>query len=325
MTVQQTLIKKLADGRFHSGQQLANELGITRAAIWKHIKAIQLKGISIDAVRGKGYRWQNPQQLLDLAQISSALPNDILDTVDIIIVDTIDSTNRYILKQLENPINLTFICLTESQSAGRGRRGRNWVSPYASNLYLSIGWQHAEGPQSLAGLSLAMGVAVMRVLSSYSQTGIGLKWPNDIVADGRKLGGILIEMAGDATGPCSIVVGLGLNIQMPPSHASDIDQPWVDLSSLLGQSTPSRNKLAAELITHMCTIIKEYPQVGFSHYQTEWQQWDQCHNKPVTIIQGEHQQKETVVGVDQQGNLLLKTISGIQSFNAGEISLRAVS
>ena len=324
MSAKHTLLKTLADGQFHSGQHLANELGITRAAIWKQIQTIQARGIIIDAVRGKGYRWQDPQQLLDLNLIKSGIPASVKQqTEEIILLDTIDSTNRYLLERLVPSSNKPLICLSETQTAGRGRRGRHWVSPYASNLYLSIGWQHAEGPQSFAGLSLAMGVAVMRVLSHYRQPSIGLKWPNDIIANGKKLGGILIEMAGDASGPCSLVVGLGLNIQMPVQLAQDIDQPWVDLSTLLGQSTPSRNQLAAELITEMCTIINEYPRMGFSQYQAEWQQWDQYNNKVVTLIQGEHQQRGTVTGVDQHGNLLLNTAKGIQTFNAGEISLRA--
>lgn len=324
MTIQHTLLKTLADGRFHSGQQLAHEFGVTRAAIWKQIQAIQSRGIIIDAVRGKGYRWQEPQQLLDSEAIKSGISGPVRNGIgELIIKDTIDSTNRYILERLDSSTTRPLVCLAESQTTGRGRRGRRWISPYASNLYLSIGWHHAAGPQSFAGLSLAMGVAVMRVLSQYRSTGIGLKWPNDIIADGKKLGGILIEMAGDASGPCSLVVGLGLNVRMPATQGQDIDQPWVDLSTLLGQSTPSRNELAAGLITEMCTIINEYPEVGFRHYQTEWQQWDQYRNKTVSIIQGERHQQGTVSGVDQQGNLLLKTARGIQSFNAGEISLRA--
>ncbi len=317
------LLQKLADGAFHSGEVLASELGITRAAVWKQLKRVEAMGLAVDAVRGKGYRLQHPLDLLDIGEIMQRIPAHVdADIARIELFADIDSTNRYLMNESRPHEVGALICLAESQSNGRGRRGRTWVSPFASNVYLSIKWQYAGGPMSLSGLSLALGVAVMRVLSGYGCEDIGLKWPNDIYWRNRKLGGILVELAGDVSGPCDVVAGLGLNVSMPEHSDRDIDQPWIDLQHVLNTRTPSRNDLVARLIEQMLHVLHHYPEQGFTIYQQEWQRWDIVKGKSVCLSLPGSEKQGIVQGVDAEGALLLDTGHTVETINSGEISLR---
>lgn len=319
------ILNKLADGAFHSGEVLAAELGVTRAAIWKQLKKIEAMGVAIDSIRGKGYRLQQALELLDAEQIMAALPESTrTDIGQMHLFADIDSTNRYLMDVCQQTSGAQ-VCLAESQSQGRGRRGRPWVSPYASNIYLSISWQYATGPMALSGLSLALGIAVMRVLSAYVAEDLGLKWPNDIYGQDKKLGGILVEFSGDVGGPCQIVAGLGLNVRMPEQSAMDIDQAWIDLHSLAGQQTPGRNRLVAELVTQMIAVLRDYPEQGFAPYLQEWHRWDIVRGRAVHLCFPTHNKQGIVKGVDLDGALMLETASGVETFNSGEISLKIQS
>jgi BirA family biotin operon repressor/biotin-[acetyl-CoA-carboxylase] ligase len=214
------------------------------------------------------------------------------------------------------------VCLAEMQSGGRGRRGRQWVSPFASNVYCSIKWQYDIDPVSLSGLSLALGVGLMRVLSATGCDHIGLKWPNDIYWNDKKMAGILLELSGDVNGPCQVVAGMGVNVRMPSTVQSDIDQPWTDLYSILGTHTPGRNTLAAALISEWIDILQCYPQQGFCHYQQEWNNWDIAAGRQVTLSSSTNEIKGIAQGVNNEGALLLDTDNGTKTYHAGEISLR---
>lgn len=319
------ILSRLADGRFHSGEMLASDLHVSRAAIWKQLKKIEAMGLAVDAVRGKGYRLQQPLELLNSDLIMNQLPPETVRHIrNISIHPRIDSTNRFLL-QLDNDLcESGVICLAEQQTAGRGRRGRQWYSPFGSNIYLSIMWRYADGPAGLSGLSLALGIAVMRVLSAHAVEGTGLKWPNDIYWQDKKLGGILVEIAGETNGPCTLVAGLGLNVFMNKVEY-DIDQPWTSLNQISASETLSRNRLAAELIEQMLAILQDYPKKGFRAYQQEWQQWDIMHDKAVNLSSANGQKQGIVQGVDHEGGLILKTGQGIEVVNSGEVSLRLQS
>jgi BirA family biotin operon repressor/biotin-[acetyl-CoA-carboxylase] ligase len=319
------LLNKLADGAFHSGEVLAGELGVTRAAIWKQLKKIEAMGLAVDAIRGKGYRLQQPLDLLDIGKIMQQLPARIdTEIARIELFAGIDSTNRYLMNETQQQAG-ALICLAEAQSQGRGRRGRQWVSPFASNIYMSLKWQYADGPMLLSGLSLALGVAVMRVLSDYGCQDIGLKWPNDIFWRDRKLGGILVELAGDVSGPCDVVAGLGMNVRMPEDADRDIGQPWIDLQHILDTDMPSRNELVARLIEQLLDVLCLYPQQGFAFYQQEWHRWDIARGKTVCLSFPTGEKQGIVQGVDANGALLLDTGQGVETINSGEISLRVQS
>jgi len=325
MSFFEEILGKLSDGRFHSGEVLANELHISRAAVWKQLKKIQSMGLSVDAVRGKGYRLQYPLELLNTELIMDYLSPEAMGNIHDLSVHTeIDSTNRFLLQLDHELCEKGVVCLAERQTMGRGRRGRQWVSPFGANIYLSVMWRYAHGPAQLSGLSLALGVAVMRVLSSYAIENIGLKWPNDIYWQQKKLGGILVEIAGETNGPCTLVAGLGLNVSMTDGE-NDIDQPWTCLQDITQSENLSRNRLAAELIEQMLMILQDYSQKGFSAYQQEWQQWDVMFNKAVSLSSTAGERRGIVQGVDSEGGLLLKTSQGIEVINSGEVSLRLQS
>ena len=316
------LLNCLADGRFHSGEKLAADAGVTRAAIWKQLKKIEAMGLPVDAVRGKGYRLQQPLELLELKRIRQLLPesaNDLIGKFELFA--SIDSTNGYLMKEVASQQG-AHICLAEMQSGGRGRRGRQWVSPFASNIYCSIKWQYDTDPISLSGLSLALGVGLMRVLSATGGENVGLKWPNDIYWNDKKMAGILLEMSGDVNGPCSVVAGVGVNVRMPARLKTDIDQPWTDLYSILGPDTPARNQLVADLIREWIDILHCYPEQGFSHYQQEWNDGDIARGRQVVLSTPTSEVQGVAKGVNNEGALLLQTDKGIKTYHAGEISLR---
>jgi len=317
------ILNRLSDGQFHSGEILASELNVTRAAVWKQLKKLESMGLRVDAVRGKGYRLQQPLELLNADSILILLPSSVKSVMSDLVVHTaIDSTNRYLLQQGSVDSRSGQICLAERQTRGRGRRGRQWVSPFGSNIYLSLLWHFEKGPAHLAGLSLALGVAVIRVLSAYVTEGMGLKWPNDIYIKEKKLGGILVEISGETHGPCTLVAGVGLNILMNDSSGAIIDQPWISLQDVINDKTISRNAIAAELIEQMLLVLQSYPEQGFSRYKQEWQKWDIMQNKPVFIVSIDGEKPGVAKGVDDEGNFLLQTENGIEIIHSGEVSLR---
>lgn len=320
------LLQLLSDGEFHSGTALAEQLEISRTAIWKQINALHEYGIEITAVNGKGYRLHSSVELLDKQLIMHLLEARTSQHISALeIHDQIESTNRYLnaLTQVK-PESSGIICVAEQQTAGKGRRGRRWVSPFGSNIYMSVLWHFQEGPASLSGLSLAIGVAVIKALKKHGIQEAGLKWPNDIYWQQKKLGGILIEVSGESNGPCSAVIGLGLNLYLPEQQASAIEQDWVDIRQILGVSNKlSRNQLLATLIEQMVSITADYTESAFAQYRDEWREYDCMQGQQVSLFMGNRQIDGIVQGINDDGLLLLKTQEGqVQSFASGEVSFR---
>lgn len=311
-------LKLLADGEFHSGEQLGALLGVSRAAVWKTLKKFELLGVDVTSVKGKGYCVIGGLDLLNKSRIHSP-PSAQLNIETFL---QLDSTNSYLLRKKSPERN---VCLAESQTAGRGRRGRVWVSPFAQNLYLSIGWCFDGGIRALEGLSLAIGLAVVRCMARYGITGLQLKWPNDILYNNQKLGGILIEMSGDPAGHCVVVVGIGINVSMNNKDSQSIEQPWINLNDVLvGQSLPliSRNELASTLLDELVTILSSYQQTGFSAYIEEWTKLAAFINCSVGIHAGSKVQEGIFRGVDSIGGLRLD-VQGVEHIvHGGEVSLR---
>ena len=325
-TKKKLLLQILSDGGFHSGTELAEQLEISRSAIWKQINALEGYGIEIAAVNGKGYRLHAPIELLDKTLILELLPTSIRQHISVFEAhDQIDSTNSYLSALTHNkPESSGVVCLAGQQTAGKGRRGKQWVSPFGSNIYLSILWQFQEGPASLSGLSLAVGVAVIKALKIHQIENVGLKWPNDIYWQQKKLGGILVEVSGESNGPCSAVIGLGLNLYLPEQEASEIEQGWVDTKQILGASNQvSRNQLLATLIEQLLDIIAHYTEQSFAQYRDEWRQFDCMPGQQVSLCMGNRKIDGIVQGINDDGLLLLKTQNGqVQSFASGEVSFR---
>lgn len=319
------LLPLLADGEFRSGQELADVLGVSRTAVWKQVNRLAVEsGIEVESVRGKGYRIPGGIDLLSLDEVTAALrarPRSLLSRLDIL--DSVDSTNAEVLRWAQERCVSGMVCTAEQQTAGRGRRGRQWVSPYASNLYLSLLWEFSEGAAALEGLSLAVGVAVARALKACDTPPVQLKWPNDVLYGGRKLGGILLEMSGDAAGSCQVVIGVGLNVAMPETAASAIDQAWTDIRSISAGKSPGRNRLLAELLNELLPLVADFEQRGFGHWRDEWMALDAFAGVPVVLHTGAGELAGVARGVDGRGALQLETTTGMQSVYGGEISLRA--
>jgi len=313
-SVKYEIIKQLSDGEFHSGERLGERLGISRAAISKHMKGIQELGLEVFSVQRKGYRLAQPLYLLNEAQIRSKT------NLNTHVFPSIDSTNQYLLDrvpQLENGET----CLAEYQSQGRGRRGREWVSPFGSNLYMSMYWRLDAGMAAAVGLSLVVGVAIVEALEKSGINGVKLKWPNDLYYQDKKLAGILVEMSGQAGGAAHLVIGMGLNIAMS-EQAKNITQPWTSVSQILDSDDIDRSQLATTIIQACKTALEDYELQGMVGFVPRWNRLDNFIGRSVKLIMGPREIQGVVEGINDQGAVLLKTENGIEAFVGGEISLR---
>ena len=320
------IVRMLADGQFHSGEKIADSLGVSRAAVWKQLSQIRERmGIEIFAVRGKGYKLSAPLELLDYDLIHSRLGDTARELLsELEILDRIDSTSSYLMARLPEGIGSGHVCISEQQTAGRGRMGRHWVSPFGNNIYLSIHWRYLLPIAELSGLSLAAGLAVARCLDSLGLEGIELKWPNDVLWQNRKLAGLLLEVSGEQGGPSRVVLGLGLNCRIDREHAVDIDQPWADLSQVPGGDGLSRNTLAAALLEHLLDTLNRFEQEGLTPLIPAWKLYDSYLGKPVVVQMGAHRIEGTHQGIDRNGALLLLREGRVQTYHGGEISLRVL-
>lgn len=323
--VRTRILALLSDGTFHSGETLGIELGMSRAAISNHIKTLCGLGLDIYSVTGKGYRLAQTLDMLSVQRIAEYLPHNASEKENamenIEVLNVIDSTNQYV-KDKKGQLTNGHICLAEAQTAGRGRHGRQWVSPYGASLYLSMHWHFVGGYSALGGLSLAIGVAIANTLEQNKIDGIKLKWPNDIYAQSRKLAGVLIEVEGQMGSGCDCVIGIGLNIALP-DNVENIDQPWIDLASIC-QTPIERNQLAATLIAELRKTLILFEQDGLGPFVKKWRALDVYANKPVKLIMGQKNIEGIGRGIDVSGALILETEQGLQTFHGGEISVRPV-
>lgn len=329
MLSQQALLIVLSDGEWHSGEDLGAHFNVSRAAIWKQLKQLQTAGIALESERGKGYCLSSPMSLLDQASINAGLNPQIQTLVSNLDIEfSIPSTNSAAKQRIEQGgIDANYsghVIFAEQQTAGRGRRGRTWVSPLGRNIYMSTIWRFSAGASALSGLSLAVGVAIVKALESLGYKGIGLKWPNDLLWQGKKLGGILLEISGDAAGPCHVVVGIGLNVSMPDQQAAnDIDQPWVDLVSLNNQPV-DKNAIAAALLNQLMPMLATFEASGFEPLLQDWLDRDAYLGSDIVLTMGADKLQGQQVGVKADGSLCIETVDGLRTFNGGEVSLRAV-
>ncbi|MEH6552265.1 MAG: bifunctional biotin--[acetyl-CoA-carboxylase] ligase/biotin operon repressor BirA [Pseudomonadales bacterium] len=318
---QNILLNILADGEFHSGQAIGEVMGVSRAAIWKQLQKLDELGLDIESAKGRGYRIDGGLELLDESAIRSGLNPQAASLLSSLqIHHTITSTNEVLLREASSRSSGS-VCLAEQQTAGRGRRGRLWVSPFARNIYLSMLQQFSTGAAAVQGLSLAVGVLIIEALEELGMSDLGLKWPNDIYWQDRKLAGILLELSGDVSSACSVVVGIGLNVAMPKAAATEIDQPWVDLRTVM-QATVSRNELVAALLGRLLPGLSTFEKQGLAAYQSRWRQWDVLDGETVIIHIGDSTVAGVARGIDDTGAIMIETSEGERSFSGGEVSIR---
>ena len=318
------LLSILADGEFHSGEELGGLLGVSRAAVWKQLQKLEELCLPIEAQKGRGYRLLGGLDLLDRESIFQHVDHDLramLSEIDIF--DVLDSTNLQAARRIAEGPAHRYCCTAEQQTAGRGRRGREWLSPFGRSLYCSLVWEFSSGAAALEGLSLCIGVAVANALSAAGVDGISLKWPNDVLLNGKKLGGILLEMQGDPAGVCQVIVGIGLNMRLQEVDTAAVTQPWADLSAYpIGAD---RNRMLALLLSALYAALTQYSRTGFSPFREQWQVLDAYRGRSVKVQLGEEWLFGVEDGVNSDGGLRLITDSGVRVFHGGEVSLREAS
>ncbi|KAA2285408.1 bifunctional biotin--[acetyl-CoA-carboxylase] ligase/biotin operon repressor BirA [Arenimonas fontis] len=319
--IERALLARLCRGPA-SGEELAREAGITRAAVWKRVQALREAGVEIDARPGRGYALARPLELLDARAMAAAMSPEARRQLSrlTVLFDT-DSTNAVALRE-PAPARGCAVWLAERQQAGRGRRGRAWVSPLAAHVYLSVSRRFEGGIAALQGLSLAVGVVACEALRALGFADVGLKWPNDLLARGRKLGGILVEVGGEAAGPVRAVVGLGVNVQMPSAMGRAIEQSWVDLAGLAGGSV-SRPMVASALLDALLPALAQFEREGPAPFLARWPRLDCLAGRPVRVACAGEVHEGTALGLSDDGALRLEVGGVERRFHAGEASLRA--
>ncbi len=323
------LIEILSDGKFHSGEEMGACLGISRAAIWKQLQKLEAMNIPLHSVKGRGYRLPEAVELLNL-EILKQHDFPVHEFSQTQLALSLDSTNNAMMKVAEGNVTARHICLAEMQTSGRGRRGRQWLSPFARNLYFSVLWPFSQGIAAMQGLSLAVGLSIHQSLQSLGVRGAGLKWPNDLLANkgvatsgqvsDAKLGGILIELTGDVTDACQVVIGVGLNLDLQVKDLAHIDQAATGVKQL--GCDVGRNAITAKVVADLCEALHRFSEHGFAPLMNEWNQADMFAGREVRLILPSSEIAGTCAGVNEKGELMLKTSSGMQAFNAGEVSLR---
>lgn len=317
------LLAALAHGEAVSGSDLAARLGVSRAAVWKQIGRLRELGLEIEAQAGRGYRLAAPIEWLDARRIRAALePAEAARLSDLAVHWQLDSTSSELQRRAAADARDGLACLAEWQDAGRGRRGRVWRTPLGGGLALSLLKRFDDGMAALGGLSLVVGVAAARALSDCSIEGVGLKWPNDLVARGRKLGGILVELGGDSMGPCHAAIGIGLNLRLDASAAAAIDQPWIDLAALAGDRLPSRNRIVARLLARLFEALDRFAVDGFSAFAADYARYDVLQGQAVRVLRADQAQDGIARGVDERGALRVAFADGERCVDSGEVSIR---
>jgi BirA family biotin operon repressor/biotin-[acetyl-CoA-carboxylase] ligase len=319
------ILTALSAGDFISGQLLGEQLGISRAAVAKHIQSLSELGLEIYKVTNKGYKLAQPLNLLNKATLQMAY-NELTEQqgqAQFEVHATIDSTNSELMRRIGS-VDLTSgtVVVAEAQTAGRGRRGRQWQSPFGANLYFSYYWLLQDGLARAMGVSIAVGLAVYDCLRIVGMKNVALKWPNDILADGAKLAGILVELDGQPEGPCHLVIGIGLNLAMPSAVSELIDQTWTDLKSQ--QINIEKNLLVATLTVCLEKRLAHYAKSGLSNMYKEWNELNAFKDQLISLNTGERAWQGKCVGIDEQGGICLRQDGEVKSYYGGEISLRKV-
>jgi BirA family biotin operon repressor/biotin-[acetyl-CoA-carboxylase] ligase len=322
------LFARLADGQFHSGEALAADFSVSRSAVWKASRALRELGATVHAVRNRGYRLAGTAEPLSaqaIAAAQSAAGRDRVSRLDT--AWTVGSTNTVLLERPNPAPGRTEVMLAEYQTAGRGRRGRTWVAPPGGAICLSLSWLFREVPRDLGALGLVIGVCAVRALTARGVPRLQLKWPNDLLIDDRKLGGILIELRAESAGPACVIIGIGLNVALGSElleHIARTGLAPIDLATA-GPQGLSRNTLAAMLIDAFTTGLLEFERDGLKRFVQEWLQADALRGRPVSVMGAEQATKGVARGIDLDGALLVETPQGLVRFVSGDVSVRAES
>ncbi len=316
------ILNALNQGGFISGQVLGEQLGISRAAISKHIKSLQEMGLDIFKVTGKGYSLNSQVGLLNQAQIQQHYQALGATTAKVEVHPIIDSTNSELMRRIQAKTELESgtVIVAEMQQLGRGRRGRVWQSPFGANLYYSYFWRLDDGIQAAMGVSIVVGLAVYDAIKALYNIEVELKWPNDIYLNKQKLAGVLVELDAQPQGPCQLVIGIGINLQMPESFSQHIDQAWTDLSQHTQQL--NKNQLVASLTYYLEQRLEQYSESGLQSMHQQWNALNAFAGECVELNTGHRSWRGICEGIDSQGGIRIRQDGEVKSYYGGEISLR---
>ena len=328
MELREKLVTLLADGEVHSGAAIARIMHCSRTTVWKQLRQLQNLGLEVAAMPGHGYKLLRPIELLDRSSLLAHMSPEVAANLEALeIFGVIDSTSERLRSAAAPGSGQLQAVLAEYQTGGRGRRGRRWLSPYGSGLCLSVSWCFSDVPPVLSALSLAAGVAVHRALAVFEPDDLGLKWPNDIIAGSRKLGGMLVDVEGESQGPIKVVIGVGINIDV--SGGLDVELtdagglPPAGLRELISGEDVSRNTVAANVINELHAVLIEFSRTGFASFVDEWQRYDSLRGKPVSVQLGARTHDGIASGIAPDGALLLEANGETMSVMSGDVSLRA--
>ena len=323
------ILRLLTDGKFHSGEDIAQQLKVSRATVWNALQAAEKLGVEIFSVRGRGYKLPQAVTLLDEQAVLNAI-GEHRAWFNLEIHDHLESTNSYMMKKLSSGQSHASCVAANLQSNGRGRRGRSWQAGLGASLTFSLLWRFQCGASALSGLSLAVGVALIRALHSFGIDQAQLKWPNDVLIvtnnqSPEKLAGILIELQGDMEGPSAAVIGVGINLNLPTKIRERIDQPATDIASVV-TSNINPNELLGVILKNLADVLSHFEQQGFTSLREEWTKHHAYHQQPVKMLHPDGRETfGTVNGVADDGILLINTALGELRFSSGEISLRGTN
>jgi BirA family biotin operon repressor/biotin-[acetyl-CoA-carboxylase] ligase len=321
------LLLLLADGELHSGEWLAGQLNVSRAAVWKGVERLRALEVEVQAVPRRGYRLSNPVELLDARRIGLEIDRQHKGQLRRLeLLFEVDSTNTRLLGSAPPPAGSADVCCSELQHAGRGRRGRRWIAPFGTGLALSVAWTFSDAARVLPALSLGVGVAVARAARRAGAIGVMLKWPNDIWFKDRKIGGVLIELRAEAGGPAHVVIGIGLNVALPAQARRRIEAGGLPIAALSEAcvAAPSRNLVAGAILDELLSMLGRYEREGFDAFRDAWMELDALNGRPARVLLGDAVISGTARGVDLEGALLLDTGDKVQRFVSGEASLRMI-
>jgi BirA family biotin operon repressor/biotin-[acetyl-CoA-carboxylase] ligase len=324
------LLRLLADGRSRPGKELAAELEVSPGEVAELVQSLRTAGIGVAADGGRGYRLPAPVELLDAGTIAGAMREEARHSIHRLeVLFDVDSTNTRLLELSPPPPGCANVCSSELQHAGRGRRGRSWLSPFGGSLALSLGWSFARADAVTPALSLAAGIAISRALHRLGAKRVRLKWPNDIWLDDRKMGGVLVELRTEAGGPAHIVIGVGLNVSLSAEQrrtveAGDVRNAGVRVAAV-SDACPekvSRNVLAATLLEELLSMLLEFERHGFAVFREEWLALDALAGRDARVLVGGGSVEGTARGVDRDGALLLEVAGQLGRHVSGDLSLR---
>lgn len=321
----QRVFQRLDDREFRSGEALAADLAVTRAAVWKAVEQLRELGVPIEAQTHSGYRLARGVSALAAERIAARLPEDLRARLEALLVEwSLESTNSKLLESLPPSAGHAAVVLAECQVGGRGRRGRAWVAPPGGGICVSVGWQFAEMPADLSALSLVVGICAAQALRELGAGDVRLKWPNDLVTTRGKLGGILIEMRAEAGGPVHVVIGIGINVRLDEGARAAVASTGNvadDLSAL--EQISDRNDVVAALLAQLLPALERFPREGFAPWLSRWNELDALFGRPIRIENAGEDSRGMARGVDAHGALLVETHDGVRRFISGEVTVRA--